>query len=195
MPRRSLDVWLIDLATTNPPPGREDWADAMRAEFDELRGGRVSWALGCLGATIGWRIQAERAFILTGVLVALILVEGVPWLTFYLVAVLGEPFLTILRSVAYGWTWCPVVASCAILAAMRPQYWLSIGLTVVLIDEVSNWLKGALAFHQPVSTFFSGSIMDARFDVGMGALIGYALIGSLIGKALRNIAPTAAYPR
>jgi hypothetical protein len=53
-----FDRWLIDLATANPPPGREEWARAMRAEFDTLECGRAGWALGCLGATLGWRIGA-----------------------------------------------------------------------------------------------------------------------------------------
>lgn len=59
----SLARWIMDHATDNPPRGREDWAAAMRAEFETLDARRLGWALGCWRTMAGWRLQADWPFL------------------------------------------------------------------------------------------------------------------------------------
>ncbi|MFT4251150.1 MAG: hypothetical protein QM608_01525 [Caulobacter sp.] len=60
--RRDLAAWIMDRAVRKPPAGREDWAKAMRAEFDMLGEARLSWALGCLVAAARWRTSREASY-------------------------------------------------------------------------------------------------------------------------------------
>jgi len=58
----SLPRWILRTATHNPPAPLNDWALAMRREFDELQGGELSWALGCAAAMVFARLKVERWF-------------------------------------------------------------------------------------------------------------------------------------
>lgn len=60
--RRDLAARIMDLAVRKPPADREDWAMAMRAEFDMLGEARLIWAVGCLVAATRWRARGEAAY-------------------------------------------------------------------------------------------------------------------------------------
>ncbi len=59
---RDLAAWIMDRALRKPPAGREDWAQAMQAEFAALDRDRLSWAVGCLIAAARWRAAGEAAY-------------------------------------------------------------------------------------------------------------------------------------
>jgi hypothetical protein len=179
MPRRSLfDRWLIDMATARPPVGREEWARAMRAEFETLDRGRSGWALGCFGAAIGWRLKADGTFFLAAATMLVMLIKFLPWIEFMLLP--GD----FLHATAYVWTWGPLALACMALAALRPRYWIVIGLAVPAVFDVVNLVQFLVLFHEPISDILRIHVMDAREDVGFGALIGYSLVGAMIGRGL-----------
>ncbi|MBI1686869.1 hypothetical protein [Caulobacter hibisci] len=61
-PRSDLAARLMALAARNPPADRIEWAAAMRGEFATLDHGRLSWATGCLAASLVWRAPGEASY-------------------------------------------------------------------------------------------------------------------------------------
>jgi len=184
-----IETLLIDLATANPPPGREAWSHAMRAEFEVLEHGRAGWALGCLGASLGWRLRADWVFV-AGFLVASILDFGAfhALVTFALLLVIPRDdwmqLANLYAAINYELALAPIVFCCGALAAYRPRYWLFAGLVTPILDNlISIWFMVAY-FHQPLSVLARVRIMDARFDIGFGAELGYGLVAALIGRGL-----------
>jgi hypothetical protein len=180
-----FDRWLIDLASWNPPPAREEWVRAMRAEFETLERGRTSWALGCLGASLGWRMSANWGSLLAIaaiVVVPLYLDRWVGWpLVLWLQSRLPDHAVTAL---AYATNWGTLAAASGVLAAVRPRLWVVIGLGMALVKALGGLVGFILAFDRPISIIPHIHLMDAQLDVGIGAYLGYSLVGALIGRSL-----------
>ncbi|GEM_PF-1096463 len=60
--RNDLAAAIMALAARKTPAAREEWAQAMRAEFAALQKGRLSWALGCLATSLRWRAAGEAGY-------------------------------------------------------------------------------------------------------------------------------------
>jgi len=177
-----LDRCLMRLATATAPPNREEWARAMHAEFETLEHGRAGWALGCLGASLGWRIRRNCGFLAAIVLVLIgrhYLDEGLFPFVFRWIP------RDVLRVVSYALSdWGQLLVICLILAAIRPRAWMIIGFGVPLVSVIVGLGWFLDYFHLPISKLGRVHIMDAQMDVGLGANIGYSLIGALIGRGL-----------
>jgi hypothetical protein len=179
-----FDRWLMGLATANPPAGREDWARAMRAEFETLEHGRTSWALGCLGASLGWRTRLDGIFLLAIALLPFTLWMLQALLSFWLPRQFSYDYAV---ASVYVSLWGSIALSCLLLAAVRPRYWIAVGISAPLFFEAICLVEFALLTHRPIRTLLSVHVMDARLDVGVGAEIGYGLLGALIGRGLGNL--------
>jgi hypothetical protein len=185
MARESLfGRWLIDLATTNPPPSRDQWAQAMRAEFEALEGGRTGWALGCLATSVGWRLRANWRFLLAFFAVSTFFLQWISLLFFLVICWL--PHDTV-RAFGYATNWGALAVASGCFAAARPRHWPAIGIGMALVSQFSivGWFA-YFHFGQPISIRHL-HIMDANVDVGIGAELGYSLIGAMIGQSLAGI--------
>lgn len=60
---RFLAGRIMRAAARRAPPGRSEWALAMEREYDELRAGELSWAIGCLAAVTGWQLRANWLYL------------------------------------------------------------------------------------------------------------------------------------
>lgn len=69
-PAARLLMWLAGIVT---PARKAEWRTAMESEFEALAGGAGSlgWAVGCVGAALGWRLRAEAVFLATLAVVVL----------------------------------------------------------------------------------------------------------------------------
>jgi hypothetical protein len=134
----SLARWIMDRAAANPPPGREAWARAMRAEFESLERGRLGWALGCWQAMASWKLRRDWLFL--GVLGALAAVY--PW-TIIPPAVAG--LALILPDPVFGAVFVPStfalqVLPAVILAAWRPEHSRLAALVIPLVATTETVL-------------------------------------------------------
>jgi hypothetical protein len=183
-----FERWLIALATMRPPAGREEWARAMRAEFETLERGRAGWALGCFGASIGWRLRGNLG-ILAATLLFAALRDRIIWII-WLPVVWASPLLSdqTVRAIGYASNWSTLTLFCLILAAVRPRLWILIGIGVPFVSTVIGLAEFVAHFHQGMEahhqSFWKIHIMDAQLDVGIGAYIGYSFIGALVGRGL-----------
>jgi hypothetical protein len=176
----SFDEWIIGIATSTPTPGREDWARAMLAEFDALEGSRTGWALGCLGAAIGWRLKADGVYLLVFVATA----SSSAWLIF--LPFFWASHLHLIPHTLSFWAfgYYRVLAPaglCVTFAAIRPRLWMLVGLTLPITFVSLGVIGAALTFH---SSIWDVRPFNAPLEIGMGAQIGYCLIGSLLGRSL-----------
>jgi hypothetical protein len=182
-----FDRWLIDLATTNPPLGREEWARAMRAEFETLERGRTGWALGCLSASLGWRLRSNLGFLSAFVAVALCLDRLSLLIVFPLV--IGLHFWlphSELGPLTYAMSGATLAIASGAFAAVRPRHWPAIGIGMTFFNQVGSLVWFFFVFGKTVS-IRRLHIMDAPIDVGIGACLGYSLIGALIGQSLAGV--------
>lgn len=178
--RRSFDEWIIDVATSAPPAGRGDWAKAMRAEFESLKGPRTGWALGCLGAAVGWRLRADWGYLLV-----LALAAGFSWRVLFLPFFWASQFHLVPPEMAgpvfrYGRFLVPAMV-CLGFAAARPRYWILVGVGFPLTFETFGVVHAARTFH---SSVWDVHPFNATLEVGTAALVGYCLIGAMIGRSL-----------
>ena len=125
------------------------------------------------------RFTADAGFAVALVAIPVALDMLLPWVEFRF---LPEG---ILRGGAYVWTWGPVALACMVLAACRPRHWALVGLAIPTIFAAASLVHFVLLFHTPVSALSQVHLMDAREDVGLGALVGYSLVGALIGRGVR----------
>jgi hypothetical protein len=176
-----IERWLIDLATVSPPPGRDEWAQAMRAEFEALEHGRARWALGCLGASLDWRLRAHWAFLLAFVAIASCssLIEYA--LSCGIILLMPWP---IFKAAAYAMNWGALAVESGTFAAIRPRHWIVIGIAMALAQALTGLVEFILLFDKPISFIPHIHLMDAQIDVGIGAYLGYSLIGALLGRTL-----------
>ena len=59
---KSLAGWMMAMAARCAPADRAEWAMAMRGEFDTLASGELSWASGCLMASVRWKLHDQRVY-------------------------------------------------------------------------------------------------------------------------------------
>jgi hypothetical protein len=187
---RSIDEWIMDVATSAPPAGREDWARAMRAEFESLGEPRTGWALGCLGAAIEWRFKADWGYLLALGLVAVFSWPAMLLPIFWAFRVhLVPPDLTepVFR---YGRFLIPMTV-CLGFAAARPRYWMLAGIGFPLTFVSVGVIEAARDFH---SSVWDVHPFNATLEVGTAAQIGYCLIGALVGRSLGSALRGASAP-
>gem|GEM_PF-5617977 len=55
---------------------------------------------------------------------------------------------------------------------------------MALVKAMGGLVGFILTFDKPVSVIPHLHLMDAQLDVGIGAYLGYSLIGALIGRSL-----------
>lgn len=171
---------LMTLATAAPPPGRADWAGAMRAEYETLQRGRLGWALGCLATMTGWRLRAE-AFWLLAMIAAVVFLETMSS------QILFAMPRDLIRPIFYAYGLGVPALICAAIAAWRPDRSIATALILPLVQF--GYGTAVLVFLlQAHLTRKSWVIMDAKPEVGVGAMVGYCLLGALIGGAIGRAA-------
>lgn len=186
---RHLDLsrWLLDLATWRAPAPRREWTRAMRAEFQELEHGRLSWAIGCLSTRAGWAVAAEAPYLALLVLLSLaadFLVLPVTMLAaplgpgasgaVMMTASLALPILTALALGAYR--------SDRILVT-------AFGVTMIpaLTTQIYFWLRNGV----PIGSWWGS---HATFNmlppfIGLGLSVATAFLAAKGGAMLRRRAP------
>lgn len=187
--RGLFERWLMHLATANAPSGREEWVRAMHAEFEMAERGRIGWAFGCLSASLGWRLRTNWKFLTAIILISVCLQDSGARLGYWLFSGLPSEAT---RTMGYAFNWGSLALVCLLLAAIRPRLWMVIGLGVPLIHVVTGLGWFAFRFHMPISRLSAVHLMDAQLDVGLGAQLGYSLIGALVGRSLGDLLRQAA---
>lgn len=182
-----MPTWIarrvMALATSNLPAERGVWGQAMRAEFESLQTGRLSWALGCLVAALGWRLGKDWLFLVAVVAVALTVDDALflpPGLTLWLTSH-GLFHLGLLA--------CPALA-CAALAIWRPAYALGAAVAMPLLQLAQAAFQFTVVAH--VSLEHGFNIMNAPMLVGASAMLGWCLVGALLGRQFAGHRKTVA---
>lgn len=89
--RRSLAKILMRCAAFLAPRDKTEWMHAMRAEFEATGDAdALSWAAGCVGTTLLWRVRAEVIYVVA--LVAAVIAYE-PCIIFVIENVIGEDHL------------------------------------------------------------------------------------------------------
>jgi len=173
--------WIMRAATNNPPRGREQWAQAMRAEYASLAGGKLSWALGCWTTMLGWRLRADVFYLaaLAGFLA--ILMSGVLFFP--------EVHLIPRDLVRLGF-YPPItelLPICFILGLYRPDRAYVTAFAIFVIPNVADYLQMLAGgwFTDPLEAQ-TITIHDAPQLVGLMSDIGACLSGALLARALRT---------
>jgi len=187
MPRSpAFAEWLIDLATASPPPERHEWARAMRAEFDASETHHTGWALGCLGAAIGWRLKSDWLYLV--VFAVVVAFSGqIMWRPFFWAYHAGLiPHDLFGPLFQYGRFLAPA-GVCMGFAIVRPRYWALVGLVLPLVFVTQGVLEAARDFHTSV---FDVHPFNSTLEVGMAAQVGYCLVAAMIGRVIGSMQRT-----
>lgn len=182
---------LMKMAGALAPSEHKTWAQAMDAEFETLSSGRLAWACGCLVTALGWRLRQDAVFLTALVLAPELTEQLLAWLEFWLPGRLG---IAVLRWLSYAQVWGLMALLSGALAAWRPRRWVLVSIAMPLLSQTFECVKFSVAFHQPLHTAWRIHLMDARLDVGLGSMIGYAFLGALIGQTLVRRAVPGAFP-
>lgn len=188
MPRSdSLSRWIMRSATANPPAGREDWARAMKAEFEAMDGDRLGWAFGCWTVMAGWRLRTDALF-----LIALVAIPGAltlfvfPWVLFGLR--LSMPYEAF-KSISYGLGFSEHLLIAALLAAWRPDQPFKAALASTVVPSVLSWVLVMKMNGRELSSEWV--VYDAAPLVGYLAIFGASWIGAAFGAWLGRTARQA----
>lgn len=180
-----LADWIMRAATNNPPPGRERWAQAMRAEYTSLDNGKLNWALGCWTVMLGWRLRVEAPYLVIMLAVASawafgvfdrhlvsIMMSAVPRDVFFSEFV--HPYLAVMLLVSIALSaFRPdrvVVTSVAMIALKQVDI-------IVLYFELEREFPGQ-GVSWPIHTY------NTPYFVGLFALVGVCLVGAHIGRSI-----------
>lgn len=178
----TLADWIMRSATEAPPRGREHWAQAMRAEYASLDGGKLSWALGCWTTMLGWRLRADAIYL--AVMLAVIYFWSFGSLTDYLVDVSFEiiPFSVHRNEFFHPYLAAMLVVSIA-LSTFRPDRVLVTALVMMAVHQVSTVMSLVdlqRAFPEQNLTWPIHPY-NAQYFVAVFAEIGVCFVGAHVG--------------
>lgn len=177
----SLSRAILKLAGWVAPPNRQTMCQAMQAELEVLKEGRLSWALGGLASATGWRVRVD------GLFWAVVLACTVPvWnrLTFRAELPIYD-LLDGLDSIAtYGYWLLQRALLCALLAAWRPRLAIPAAIIYALASQATSTLYWIYVLRWTWDE--KVHIMDAPQIVGVSANLCWCLIGAWAGATLRR---------
>ncbi|MBS0384479.1 MAG: hypothetical protein JSS00_03920 [Proteobacteria bacterium] len=174
-----LADWIMRSATSNPPHGREQWAQAMRAEYALIKDGKLSWALGCWTTMLGWWVSAEMI---------------------YLVVLATAIVVLMSQLLFWAWVWIPhdlvrlgfypplleLFPACLLIALYRPRHAYLTAFAIFLLPNIyeyaTMYTDGWFIAPHPERI----TIHDAPQIVGLMADLGGCLSGALLGRAIRD---------
>jgi hypothetical protein len=192
----SLAEWIMRAATDAPPRGREHWAQAMRAEYASLAGGKLSWALGCWTTMLGWRVRADAVYL------TLMTAVAATWAF----SPLDHEFVGIMiralpREVMFGEFLHPyfvvmLLVSIA-LSAYRPDRVVITSVTMIILKQAQ-----ILALYFELERDYPGQgvswpihTYNTPYFVGVFAMIGACFIGAQLGRCIARLWHDPARPR
>jgi hypothetical protein len=181
---RWIAARVMKLATSNLPNGREVWGHAMNAEFEAIQVRSLSWALGCLAASIGWRLRRDWLFF-AAVASAIVFLDYLMFLldAYVLTWPRGAPQDLLGRTVLYGYGLAYPAVACAALAAWRPGYAFMTACAIAVGREAIGAYALGVVMHAPLDRHWV--IMDGPPIVGYSAVLGWCVLGAAIGRRLR----------
>jgi len=183
---RAIGRMLIALTGAVAPTSRKAWAEAMRAEFEVTDGESLGWALGCLGAAAGWRLQADGAFLLFGAAAS---AAGAQWLVPQLLWLLSTtlPEAAVARLfvlTAFVLQVCPAI----ILAVWRPDLRRAVAVVVTVAQSAQVILllhRMSGAWFEPGWQYFNGDVAISIVAL-LGACWAGAAFGAWVGRYSRR---------
>ena len=175
----ALADWVIKLAVSHLPADRAVWGEAMTSEYQTLQSGRLGWALGCLRATIGWRLQRDWLFL--AVLVGTSLAFDYSEYLFEGAIDALAPGLLNHATIYYFWLAYPALL-CGALAFWRPSYALAAACAFTLTHEAAVRFTWVFILHFPTDREIH--VLDGPAVVGLSAVLGWCVAGAVIGKGL-----------
>jgi hypothetical protein len=178
MERSDIAERMLVAASRHPPRGKADLVEAMLAELQELKTGRLTWALGGLCAIARWRIGEDWLFLIALAIIA-------PWSGF--VVFLPMMFLPSHLFVGHqdevrAWFLIGSSLVCLLLAVVRPIYWRWVGIGVPLACNLQGYLTVQSMVRQHGGHLGRFTIMDASPVVGLAAAVGVGFLGASIGQ-------------
>ncbi len=167
-----LARWVMGLAMRAAPIGRRDLALAMREEFEVLDEDRLGWALGCMLVVAGWRLSADGLFL--AVLVAL----GLTLDSIMFLLLTTMPSNLMHAAIYLYWLAFPALV-CGGLALWKPGYAYVAALVIWALREgVAVKALMSMPDGRPGGAW---SVMDAPPVVGLSAVLGWCMLGAVIG--------------
>lgn len=173
----TLADWIMRTATSNPPFGREAWAQAMQTEYGELADRKLGWAIGCWTAMLGWRIRSEATY------AAIMMAVTYLWT----LGVFDEPVINLTpRELTYGGLVQPYLAAMLLvniaLSAFRPHRALATAITMIAFSQIGciwDYYQAREAFpllaDGPIHPY------NSYYFVAIFAQIGVCCVGAKVG--------------
>jgi len=184
-----LSRLVMKLALRHVPKDREEWARAMQAEFDVLKKGRLTWAIGCLGTSLNWDLRAHALYWLA-VPISIILATHVFEAPFFWWIAAHCPVHSqwYCRYASYLWGNLALLIACMILGFWRPGRIVSTAITMSVCNVVEAYLFFFFFMHMPLGGYIH--FMDLPPVIGETVVLTGALIavttGALIGQGARR---------
>ena len=184
----TLADWIMRATTSNPPRGHEQWAEAMRAEYAVLGGGKLGWAFGCWTTMLGWRLRDDGLYFATLIAVVILLDFSTFWM--WLVEVMPHSLFQVLVDQLDINLWLVLMLLGAIsLNALKPGRPFLTGLTLIAMQHIGfavDLLNSPPEFQQ---AFLREPyhIYNAPPFVAVFAEIGVCFCGALIGAWLSHL--------
>jgi hypothetical protein len=176
----ALADWLMRTATRSPPRGREQWVEAMRAEYASLAGDKFGWALGCWTTMLGWRLRVDAIYLALLAAAIVLLMTSLPFWVWVLVP----------RDLIHLGFYPPLVVLfpiCLLVSFYRPGHAYLTALAIFLLPNIYEYITmyadGWFVAPHPEARI---TIHDAPQIVGLMADLGGCLSGALLGRAIRG---------
>lgn len=182
----ALADWIMRSATSNPPAGREHWAQAMRAEYASLHIGQLSWALGCWKTMLGWRLREDGALALVGTVVLLDFSTFWMWL----VEIMPRGLSHVLLGQLDINLWLALMLIGAIaLNALKPTRPFVTSLTLITMQHVGFAVDLLTAPPTFQEQFSRGPyhIYNSPPFVAVLAEVGACVVGAMIARLLVSV--------
>lgn len=186
----SMSRFILNLALRHVPPARAEWAEAMRSEFEVLETGRLSWALGCLRASLGWELTANALYWL-----------ALPLFVLLAEQILSSPFFWMAHALCPMGTWycdgvihlgdnLPFMLVCLSLGIWRPDRIATTTLVATVSLLIHIYLFFALVMHGPLGTTYV-HIMKLPPVAGEFVLLTIGWVataaGAVAGRSVRRV--------
>lgn len=169
---------IMQVAMAHPPPGREQWAQAMQAEYEQLNGDKLSWAFGCWTTMFGWRMRSEALYAVIMVAVTCLWILGI----------FDDPVINLTpRELAYGGLIQPYLAAMLLvniaLSTFRPDRVVATALTMIAFSQIGcvwDYYQAQQAFpllaDGPIHPY------NSYYFVAIFAQVGVCFVGAKIGQ-------------
>ncbi len=175
---------LLNIAGRITPSDRRDWLAAMKAEQQEVRSGRLRWAVGCLTVALGWRVAKDGLYA-SFICASLWFLAATPFFVLEAQLMPAELWdLGLYPPLVY------LVAIGLVLGLYRPRLAVYASIGVVVFYDVQAtfetylWVRQMPEFRdQTLWAFLQDlQINNAHLLIGFCAHLGACLCGGLAGR-------------